>query len=231
MKKIKVYNFIIFAAGLLLLSLGVQLFIKADFGVSVATSPPYVLSLYFTNITLGQWNYMIQGLVLLVLVVIVRKLTVKYLMSFIVAFLFGTAIDLFNIVLSTVHAQTLIGRAGLFILGSIAVSIGVASFMSSSYPILPFDTFVKEVSLAKGIKFAKFKTAFDLSCFTISLILSMAFFREIRGIHIGTLVSAAFLGNMMGICIKYMNTWIEGKPIIPEAKVKQVLDYDFLNFK
>lgn len=228
MKKIKIYNIIIFAAGLSLLSLGIQLVIKANFGVSVATSPPYVLSLYFTNITFGQWNYMVHGFVLLLVVVIIRRLTVKYLMSFFVSYLFGETLDLFNVIMSGVQAETLMGRVGLFILGSIAISIGIASLIKSNYPILPFDTFVKEVSAVKGIKLSKFKTGFDLTCFTTSLILSMTLFGEIKGIHIGTFVSAVILGTMIGMCLKFMNTWIEGKAIIPEGQAKLVLDFDFL---
>jgi uncharacterized protein len=231
MKKIKIYNLIMFAAGLSLLSLGIQLVIRAKFGVSVATSPPYVLSLYFKNITFGQWNYIIHGSVLLLLVAVVRRLTVKYLMSFFVSYLFGVTLDLFNVLLSGVQAETIVGRVGLFILGSIAISIGVAFLIRSNYPILPFDTFVKEVSTAKGIKIGKFKTGFDLVCFTTSLTLSLILFREIKGIHVGTFVSAVVLGTIIGAIIKFMNTYIEGKAILPEEQTKLVMDFDFLNFK
>jgi uncharacterized protein len=231
MKKITIYNLIIFAAGLCLLSLGIQLVIKSNFGVSVATSPPYILSLYFKNITFGQWNYIVHGLVLLLLVITIKKLTVKYLMSFMVSFLFGLALDLFNVILIPVQAETILGRIGLFVLGTIAISIGVASFIKSNYPILPFDTFVKEVSLAKGIEIAKFKTGFDLVCFTTSLILSMALFGGIKGISIGTFASAVILGTMIGKCIKLMNAYIDGKAIIPDEQAKLVMDFDFLNFK
>jgi uncharacterized protein len=231
MKKIKIYNLIIFIAGLSLLSLGIQLVIKSNFGVSVATSPPYILSLYFKSITFGQWNYIAHGFVLLLLVITVKKLTVKYLMSFMVSFLFGMTLDLFNLVLIPVQIETILGRIGLFAAGTIAISIGVASFIKSNYPILPFDTFVKEVSLVKSIGIAKFKTGFDLVCFTISLILSITFFGGIKGINIGTFVSAVILGTMIGKCIKLMNAYIDGKPIIAEEQTKVVMDFDFLNFK
>ncbi len=231
MRKLKVYNLIIFMAGLSFLSLGIQLVIKSNFGVSVATSPPYILSMYFTNISFGQWNYISHGFVLLLLVVIVKKLTVKYLMSFIVSFLFGVTLDLFSVILAPLQVETIIVRIGLFALGTIAISIGIASSIKSNYPILPFDTFVKEVSSAKGIGIAKFKTGFDLVCFTISLALSIFFFGKIKGINIGTFVSAVILGTMIGGCIKLINTYIDGKPIVSEEQAKLVMDFDFLNFK
>lgn len=231
MKKLKVYNLFIFLLGLSCLSLGVVLVIKSNLGVSVATSPPYILSLYFTKITFGQWNYIAHGFVLMLLVINVRKLTVKYLMSFVVAFLFGVTIDLFNLLLVSVHVNTLIGRIMLFIIGSIIISIGVAAFMKSDYPILPFDTFIKEITLIKNIKYAKLKTGFDLVCFTISLTLSMIFFGKIKGINIGTFISAIILGSVIGTCLNIMNKYIDGKHILPEEKTKLVLDFDFLGFE
>jgi len=85
--------------------------------------------------------------------------------------------------------------------------------------------------LAKNIEIAKFKTSFDLVCFTVSLTFSIIFFGKIKGLHIGTLVSAIILGSMIGECLKIMNKYIEGKSIFPEEKTKLVLDFDFLDFK
>ncbi len=231
MKKISVNNLFIFLTGLICLSLGVVLVVKSDLGVSVATSVPYVFSLHFTNITFGQWNYIAHGTSLLLLVIIVKKLTVKYLMSFIVAFLFGLAIDFFTFILTSVMIESLLEKVIVFIVGSIVISIGVAGFMKSNYPILPFDTFVKEVTLAKNIRYPKFKTGFDLVCFTISFTASMIFFGKIYGLHIGTLVSAVILGSMIGACLDFMNKHIEGKAIFPEEKTNVILDFDLLNFR
>ncbi len=229
MKKIKVYNLFIFLLGLTCLSLGIVLVIKSNLGVSVATSPPYILSLYFKKISFGQWNYIVHGSVLLLLVAIVRKLTVKYLMSFIVAFFFGLFIDFFNLILVSLQGDTLVARLILFTVGSISISIGVAGFMKSNYPILPFDTFVKEVTLAKNIKYAKFKTGFDLTCFSVSLALSLLFFGKVRGIYFGTFISAIALGSIIGFILDWMNKNIEGQTIFPEEKTRGVLDFDFIN--
>ncbi len=231
MKKIKIYNLFIFMLGLVSLSIGVLLIIKANFGVSVATSPPYVLSLYFTGITFGQWNYIAHGFVLLLLVLVVRMLTIKYLMSFLISFLFGVTIDLLNPLIELVQAGTLIGRSAVFLVGCVAVAIGIASLIISNYPILPFDSFVKEITRIKNINYAKFKTCFDLSAFTISLVLSIVLFGEIKGIHIGTFVSALILGTMIDRCIGFMNTYIEGTKIIPQEKVNAILDFDLINKK
>ena len=216
MKKLKVYNLFIFLLGLVCLSLGVVLVVKSNLGISVAMSVPYIFSLYFTKISFGQWSYIIQGITLILLFIIVKRVTVKYLLSFVVAFLFGIAIDLFGMLLISFAVYTFYGKLGVFILGSIVISIGVAAFIKSNYPIQPFDTFVKEVAIAKNIKYAKFKTGFDLTFFMISLT---------------TLVSAIILGSMIGACLDMMNKYIDGKTILPEKKTREILDFDFLNLK
>lgn len=110
------------------------------------------------------------------------------------------------------------------------ISVGVAAFIKSNYPILPFDTFVKEICLKKDIEIARFKTRFDFVCLGVSLISSIIFFGRIKGINIGTLVSATILGSMIGACLNLMNKYVEGKTIFSGEKINAVLDFDFLNF-
>ena len=231
MKKIKVYNLFIFLLGLTCLSLGIVLVIKSDLGVSVGTSPPYILSLYFTKVSFGQWNYIVHGLVLILLVIIVRRLTIKHLMSFFVAFLFGLFIDFFDLILISLESNTMVERIILFIIGSIIISIGVAGLMKSNYPILPFDTFVKEITMTKNIKYSKFKTGFDLTCFTSSVILSLIFFGRVKGLGLGTLISALVLGSTIGLSLDIMDKYIEGRSIFPEEKTRLIMDFDILNRK
>ncbi len=229
MKKIKIPNLLIFLIGLSFLSLGIVLVVKSNLGISVATSVPYVFSLYFTKISFGKWNYIIHGSVLILLVLVVKRLTVKHLMSFGVAFLFGETIDLFNILLKDLEASTILSRLILFALGSITISIGVAGFMKSNFPILPFDTFVKEVTLEKNIKYSKFKTYFDLTCLSISLAFSLLFFRAIKGINIGTFISAFILGSMIGKCINLMDKYLDGQVIFPIEKTDKIMNYYIIN--
>lgn len=229
MKKIRIHNLLLFLFGLISLSVGVILAIKSDLGVSVALSVPYIFSLYFTKLSLGQWNYIVQGFVLLLLVLIIKRLSVKHLMSFVVAFLFGLTIDLFDKIFIFVKVNTLIGRLGLFALGNIGIAIGISLFIKSNYPILPFDTFVNEVSEEKEIVFSKVKTTYDLSSFIVSFVFSLIFFKSIKGIHIGTLISALILGYMIGSCLKIWNKNIDGISIMPTENIKGVMDYELFN--
>ena len=124
--------------------------------------------------------------------------------------------------------SSIIERLLLFALGSLVISIGVAAFMKSNFPILPFDTFVREITMEKNIKYSKFKTSFDLVCFTTSLSMSLIFFKQIKGINIGTFVSAFILGSMIGKFISIMNKYIEGKPILSPEKTDKIMNYNII---
>lgn len=99
----------LFIIGMCSLSIGVIFTIKSNLGISVSSSLPYVLSLRFQNITLGTWNYIVQGIVFILLVVIMKKITVNYIMSFFISYLFGWAVDGANYIFAFLEASTLLG--------------------------------------------------------------------------------------------------------------------------
>lgn len=229
MKKIRIYNFFIFLMGIMFLSLGIVLVLKSNLGVSVATSIPYVLSKKFTRLTFGQWNYIIQGLVLLLLVLMVRKLTIKFLMSFLVAFLFGKTLDMFSYIMKDLVVSGILGRIGVFALGTVIISLGLSAFIKSDYPILPFDTFIKEICARKRIEISRFKTGFDVISFLIALSLSFIFFARVEGVGLGTFISAVTIGPLIGVFLRLINEKIEGSSFIEEEKFNRILDRDLLN--
>lgn len=108
MKKVKFPQLILFILGIILLALGIVLFVKGELGMSVIMSLPYVLNLKFTQITLGTWSYIVQGAVFILCVIVIGRMTVKYLLSFGTAILFGLTIDLFNYLLSSVACNPMV---------------------------------------------------------------------------------------------------------------------------
>lgn len=187
------------------MSFGVVLVLKSSLGVSVGTSIPYILSLRYDSLRFGQWNYLVHGLALIILMVLLKRVKASYLLTFPVAFLFGLIIDFFDGLLFTYNPLGLGIRLGIFVLGTLIISFGLALFLNSELPVLPFDTFVKEISREKGLDIGSFKTAFDLACFAISLILSLIFFRRVLGLGLGTLLSALVIGRLVGIFLKLIS--------------------------
>jgi len=225
--KIKVYKLLSFILGLMSLSLGVVLVVKSNFGISVVTSSSYIYSERFKALSLGQWTYIIQGVIFLLTIVVVKKLKLKYLLSFIVGYLFGEAVDFWVILWDSVNNTDLYFKIMLYVFGTLATAIGVSLFIRSKYPVIPFDNFVKEISEVKNINFGMCKMYFDFVMLTFSVISSFLFFKTLIAVHIGTLISAFVIGPLIKITIENQNKFITDVGIIDQNKADLVLEYDF----
>ena len=59
--RIPVFAEAIYVIGLLLLSLSVAMIASTGFGVSMVVAPAYILSLKWTALTFGQWEYVCRA--------------------------------------------------------------------------------------------------------------------------------------------------------------------------
>ncbi|HEY8804214.1 MAG TPA: DUF6198 family protein [Clostridium sp.] len=82
------------ALGILLNSFCVSLMVKSNFGISTLFSVPLVLSDIFTQLSFGTWNFLIQSVSILILVIVTKKFKVGYLLSFGIAEVFCVLLDL-----------------------------------------------------------------------------------------------------------------------------------------
>ena len=204
---IKINKYVSYFLGLILLGIGIVLAIKSNYGVTVSTSPAYVLSLKLKSISLGTINYLIQGLVFLLMLVVLRKLKLTYFISFITSIFLGYSIDLFSNLFSGLVVESHIFRVTCFVLSILIIGWGLVFFIKSKQPILPFDMFVREVSSKYGVRIGKFKTCFDISILAISVSLSFIFFGQFKGVHIGTLVSALTIGTAVDIFMRFFDSY------------------------
>lgn len=214
-----------------MLSLGVILIIKSNFGVSVATSSAYVYSLGFKNISFGQWNYISQGSVFLFTIAVLKKLKVKYIFSFVVAYLFGETVDIVGYMTSNIQGDTLNLRVLLYALGTASIVFGIGALIRSQFPILPFDTFVKEFSKEKNIDIGKVKSCFDSGMLIISIVSSFIIFRRLVGINIGTLISALVTGPLLRQFLKIWDRFVVDVGVTNTKKIDAILEYDLLKGK
>ena len=208
-KKRVVLAELLLICGLFLISFSITLMVHANLGISVASSVPFVISLRFTFLTFGTWSYIVQGFLVLLLILIVRKIKWHYFLSFLVSVAFGLLVDFFTEPIARIPADSLISRSLLFAGGLALLSLGIALFVFSQLPLLPYDLFVKELAIHKGISFRKCKTLFDLSCLTTSSLFLLFFVHRLAGIGIGSLFAALLNGTLAGFWLHlFSRRWI-----------------------
>jgi uncharacterized membrane protein YczE len=229
-QKISVHQWIAFLWGILLLSLGVVLAVKVNYGVTVSTSPAYVLSLNFENISLGTFNYIIQGIVFIVMIFMIRTLKWKHVLSFITNVLFGYCIDLFVLIMRHMTFETHVQRVAGFICSIALIGFALAFFIRSEMPMLPFDMFVRELSAKIEKRIGIVKTGFDLTLALCSLVMSLMFFGGIRGIYFGTLLSALTIGTAIDIALHIVDKRIHFVDTNVDH-IKSKLDETIISFR
>jgi uncharacterized membrane protein YczE len=163
------------------------------------------LSQRFAVPSFGVFNYLVQGFVFLLTIVVLRKFEARFILSFGTSVVFGYTIDFFAFLMKEVSLSGHLIRVIFFAVSIVVISVGLVFFYRSQLPILPFDVFVREVSGKYGVKISRFKLGFDIVMCTIAVALSLAFFGGLRGISIGTLVSALTIGPTIGVLMGWFD--------------------------
>ena len=219
--KIKVSSEIAYFAAIVLLSLAVAILSAADFGISMIVAPAYLLSLKLPFLSFGQAEYVIQAGLFIVLCIVLRKFKAVYLFSFVTCLIYGFVLDLWRLIPFFDPSATAPGsmalwlRIVMFVVGMTVTSFSVALFFKTYLYPQVYDFFVKAVSVRYGIRLALLKTVVDLSCLTAGVIMTFAFFGEIRGIWWGTLVMALLNGTVIGLFSKLIDRVFDFQPTFP----------------
>lgn len=211
---------------LILDGLACAMLTTSNFGVSVLSSVPYVLSYVFPFISYGMFSFLVQVVLLIILISITKQIKITYLMSFIVGFVYGVFLDLFMYLLSFIPL-TLPIRIFMFVFGFIILCKVQAAYFKSELPLMPFDAFVADlVHFTKSSVF-KVKTIQDITFLLTSTIMSLLVFKKIIGIGVGTIVIACLTGYLQQKTVDYLDKNFEfetktslGKKLQEHARIE-----------
>ena len=179
-----------YVVGILMVAFGMAMYAKSAMGTAVISSLAYVLSGKLTVFSFGVWTYLVQGLVMLAMIIIIRRVQADYLFSFASSVLVGYLIDFFLYCFRDIPVQALHMRIFLYAAAYVILTIGVGALMLTRLPIPPFDLFLREVSRHKNISIQTVKLRLDMIVLSIGLVLSLAIYGGLEGIGIGTFVAA-----------------------------------------
>lgn len=207
--------------GLIFNSFSNTLMVKSGMGISAISSVPYSLSLIFDNITLGTWNYIFQGTLIIILVLITKKFKIEYIICFLLAVIFGNMMDFFDFAIIKNLPVNLFLSIIYFLISFILVSVGISLLLKCTMPVLPIDTFTRDLTEYLNKPYQKIKTIFDLSCLTTTIVLTLLFLEGFSGIGVGTVICAIITGKV----VAYINCKIDNlfyfKPTVIKFKCKE----------
>lgn len=198
-KSLFIERLIVSIFGLFLMSLGISFAIRSNLGITPISCPPYVLSHYFTNWTLGQLTVGMHITMIIAQVIILRKEFPKSQYSqILVSFLFGFLIDGSMWLTQSVTAPNYVVQLLYVVLGSLLVSIGIIFEVTPKLLYLAGDGLMITVARVLKRPFGQIKIAFDISLVSFSIIAGYLLLNQIVGVREGTLISAILVGFIIG---------------------------------
>ncbi|MBR3796621.1 MAG: hypothetical protein IKK34_11460 [Clostridia bacterium] len=197
--------------GIAILALGTALMEKADFGMSMVVAPAYLLHLRLVEalpfFSFGMAEYMLQGVILVLLALAMRRFRRVYLLSFGTAVLYGFTLDAMLALAAPLGADSFALRVLWYVLGMVVCSLGVALFFKTYISPEAYELFVKEIAGRTGQPIAKVKTIYDCVSCLLSVIMSFAFFGfgHFEGVKLGTVICALVNGAIIGA----ISAWLD----------------------
>ena len=214
-KKMVLYSEAAYALGLVILALGTALMEKADFGMSMVVAPAYLLHLRLVRtlpfFSFGMAEYMLQGVILVLLGIGMRRFKRAYLFSFATAVLYGFALDAMLALISPLGAEGFVLRALWYVLGMVVCSLGVALLFHTYISPEAYELFVKELAEKTGRPIPAVKTLYDCVSCLIAVAMSFAFFGFgcFEGVKLGTIFCALVNGTLIGAISKELDRRFE----------------------
>ena len=204
MKKRVFYTEISYILGLVIMAFAAAFTEKANFGMSMVVAPAYILHLKVSEFlpwfTFGVAEYVFQGLLIIITVLIMRKFKISYLFSFVTAVIYGTLLDGAMALISTLPENTFAIRILWYILGTVLCSFAVSLFFHTYISPEAYELIVKEIAQKFNFNINKVKTSYDCISVVLGIIMSFAFFGfgVFKGVGVGTVFCALINGFLIG---------------------------------
>ncbi|MBQ8250131.1 MAG: hypothetical protein IJY93_09700 [Clostridia bacterium] len=229
MNKIKKSSELLWILGFIFVAFGVAICSKANLGVSMIAAPAFIVSeamLRFSEIfSVGVTEYIIQGIILVLMCIVVRRFNWRYLLAFAVAVLYGYTLNLFLWILGDVTFDAIWLRWIMLIVGDLIIAFGIACFFRTYLPLQVYELFVAETADRFHIGIGKVKTAFDVTLLVISVVLAITLFGDVtsfdwsgithtsyHSIGLGTFVTTAVNSPFIAIMGKLVDRIFEPSP-------------------
>lgn len=180
MKKLSKTGEIAWLLSIIFSALGVCLSSKGGFGVSIVVAPAYVLhkklSVFFEWFTFGISEYFLQGMLLLILCIVMKKVKIKYALTVITILLYGAVLDFWYIVfgqgICSLLSQRIIFAAAGFIITAFSIALALRTYL----PQESYEMFVKEISDKFGYNMNKVKWIYDFCSLALAIVIMLVSF-------------------------------------------------------
>lgn len=213
---------LVFAMGLLVISLSIGFITKASLGTPPISSIPYSLSLIFPSLTLGNFTIVYSLLLVLLQLVILGKGADKVSLGLqvIISFVFGYFIDFGLMILGDFSPEIYWERIACVLIGCFGLAFGVYLQIVADFTMVPGDGFAYALSVRiKRKPYRVVRVCSDVTMIVIAALIGMVAMGTPGGVREGTVICALLIGTIAGVYFSKLS-WLTRK-LFPEDELDQ----------
>lgn len=196
--KESIIRLVMLTIGISLMTLGISLSIIAGLGTTPISVVPYVLSLGFTKLSVGEWTIIFNILLIILQIIILKKdFDYKQLSQLLILILFGYTTDLWLWILKPINLNCYFLQWVFCLLGCFILAFGLLLEIKAELTVLPPDGLVQAICKRTKREFGLTKPYFDVSIVIIGSIASFILFNKLVGVREGTIVAAVIIGYIL----------------------------------
>lgn len=193
---------LVFAVGLLVISLSIGFITKASLGTPPISSIPYSLSLIFPSLSLGNFTIIYSLLLVFLQLVILGKQADKVSLGLqvVISFVFGYFIDFGMMLLGDFSPEIYWERIVCVLIGCFGLAFGVYLQIVADFTMVPGDGFAYALSVRiKKKPYRVLRVCSDVSMIVIAAIIGYIGMGTTGGVREGTVICALLIGTIAGV--------------------------------
>lgn len=193
---------LVFAVGLLVISLSIGFITKASLGTPPISSIPYSLSLIFPSLSLGNFTIIYSLLLVFLQLVILGKQADKVSLGLqvVISFVFGYFIDFGMMLLGDFSPEIYWERIVCVLIGCFGLAFGVYLQIVADFTMVPGDGFTYALSVRiKKKPYRVVRVCSDVSMIVIAAIIGYIGMGTTGGVREGTVICALLIGTIAGV--------------------------------
>ncbi len=190
-------RFGLYGTAVFLLGFGIVLNTKAGLGVGSINTFPYAVS-EITPLTLGMSTTLLYFVFVIAQMFIYRKMDIKILLQIPFSYVMGLIIDFYDGLLDFTVENFVLKLA---VLAAAIVMTAIGAYVMVTMELIPnpADGMARAVGYAMHKEFGQGKLIFDCVMILVTAAISLLFAGRIIGIGLGTVLSALFIGRLIGL--------------------------------
>lgn len=186
-----------------MLSIGVVFAVKADLGVSPVSSLSYALALV-SGMSIGLATFVSNFLYLFIQFIITRKIDFKnYIIQLFAVGLLSIFIDISMQLANYLPSNdSWIARILYLVISLFIIAGSIFLLLNTKLPLMPYDSLVPLLYNKYNWPIGRTRMTCDILNVSAAAIFCLVFLQTLGSVGIGTVVSAIFIGKILGIIMR-----------------------------